>query len=48
MGYSHWSDDAFQQQQDHRRSSGQTAFTYDAWVRATARPGFTAKWLPLA
>ncbi len=37
MGYSHWSDDAFQARQDHRRSSGQTAFTYDAWVRATGQ-----------
>ncbi len=37
MGYSYWSDDAFQTRQDHRHSTGQTAFTYDAYVRATGQ-----------
>jgi hypothetical protein len=37
MGYSYWSDDAFQTRQDSRRSTGQTAFTYDAYVRATGQ-----------
>lgn len=37
MGFSHWSDDAFQARQDHRRNTGQTAFTYDAYVRATGQ-----------
>ena len=37
MGYSYWSDDAFQARQDYRHSIGQTAFTYDAYVRATGQ-----------
>ncbi len=37
MGYSQWSDDAFQARQDYRHSTGQTAFTYDAYVRATGQ-----------
>lgn len=33
MGYSRWSDDAYQQRQNHRRQTKQSAFTYDQQVR---------------
>ena len=35
MGYSYWSDAAYQARQNHRHATGQTAFTYDQYVRAT-------------
>lgn len=35
MGHSNWSDAAYQARQQHRRATGQTAFTYDDHVRAT-------------
>ena len=35
MGYSNWSDAAYQARQSHRRTTNQTAFTYDAHVRAS-------------
>jgi hypothetical protein len=35
MGYSNWSDAAYQSRQSHRRATNQTAFTYDQHVRAT-------------
>jgi hypothetical protein len=34
MGQSRWSDAAYQARQNHRRTTGQTAFTYDKHVRA--------------
>lgn len=33
MGYSHWSDKAYQQRQTHRHQTRQSAFTYDQQVR---------------
>lgn len=33
MGYSNWSDHAFQSRQNHRQQTNQTAFTYDQQVR---------------
>lgn len=33
MGYSHWSDRAYQQRQNHRQRTNQSAFTYDQQVR---------------
>ncbi|MCB0184778.1 MAG: hypothetical protein KDE31_10955, partial [Caldilineaceae bacterium] len=33
MGYSYWSDSAYQQRQSRRRQSKQSAFTYDKQVR---------------
>lgn len=35
MGYSHWSDAAYQARQKHRRTTNKTAFTYDDHVRST-------------
>lgn len=35
MGHSNWSDAAYQARQNHRRTTKQTAFTYDQYVRAT-------------
>ena len=35
MGQSNWSDVAYQARQHHRRTTGQTAFTYDDHVRTT-------------
>ena len=35
MGQSHWSDVAYQARQRQRRTTGQTAFTYDQHVRTT-------------
>ncbi|HEX9369404.1 MAG TPA: hypothetical protein VF897_00285, partial [Roseiflexaceae bacterium] len=35
MGYSNWSDAAYQSRQHRRRATNQTAFTYDQHVRAT-------------
>src|SRR3712207_3635468 len=35
MGYSNWSDAAYQSRQNHRRKTKQTAFTYDQHVHAT-------------
>ena len=35
MGYSDWSDAAFQSRQSQRKATKQTAFTYDAQVRAS-------------
>ena len=35
MGQSRWSDAAYQARQHHRRTTGQTAFTYDQHARAT-------------
>src|ERR671932_770704 len=35
MGQSNWSDVAYQARQQHRRTTGQTAFTYDDQVRTT-------------
>ena len=35
MGYSHWSDAAFQARQNQRRKTKQSAFAYDAHVRTT-------------
>ncbi len=35
MGYTHWSDAAFQARQSQRRKTKQSAFTYDAHVRTT-------------
>ena len=33
MGFSDWSDAAFQARQTHRHKTGQSAFTYDDFVR---------------
>ncbi|GIV97600.1 MAG: hypothetical protein KatS3mg057_2257 [Herpetosiphonaceae bacterium] len=35
MGYSNWSDAAYKARQNHRRSTNQTAFTYDQQVRSS-------------
>src|SRR3712207_5471414 len=35
MGHSHWSDAAYQARQHRRRTTGQSAFTYDHHERAT-------------
>ena len=35
MGYSQWSDAAYQSRQHHRRKTQQSAFTYDQQIRAT-------------
>ena len=35
MGYSNWSDAAYQARQSNRRTTNQSAFTYDAHVRAS-------------
>ncbi len=35
MGHSNWSDAAYQARQQHRRATGQTAFSYDDQVRTT-------------
>lgn len=35
MGYSHWSDAAYQSRQHHRHTTKQSAFTYDNHVRTT-------------
>ncbi|MBX2998176.1 MAG: hypothetical protein KF893_06650 [Caldilineaceae bacterium] len=35
MGFSQWSDQAYQQRQTHRRRTNQSAFTYDDHVRST-------------
>ncbi|MFZ1474204.1 MAG: hypothetical protein WAV79_14880, partial [Anaerolineae bacterium] len=35
MGYSNWSDAAYQSRQSYRQQTQQTAFTYDQQVRAT-------------
>jgi hypothetical protein len=35
MGYSNWSDAAYQSRQSNRHATNQTAFTYDQYVRAT-------------
>lgn len=35
MGFSQWSDQAYQSRQTHRAKTQQTAFTYDQYVRAT-------------
>jgi hypothetical protein len=35
MGYSNWSDAAYQSRQNHRSATNQTAFTYDQHVNAT-------------
>ena len=35
MGYSNWSDAAYQSRQSHRKTTKQSAFTYDKHVRST-------------
>ena len=37
MGFSHWSDSAYNQRQQQRRRTNQSAFTYDRHVRESGR-----------